>query len=68
MKFFSILGEEVLSDEMGSPNDSYFAQFLPRTHGNDSTWVETLSENILSLGKEAWQYQAGGNGNISKHL
>merc|ERR1711892_221344 len=45
-----ISGEEVLSDEMGSSQDSYFAQFLPRPHGSDSTWVDTLSENILSLG------------------
>ena len=53
---------------MGSHHDSYFAQFLPRTHGSDSTWVDTLSENILSLGREAWQYQAGGNGDISVEM
>ena len=48
-------GQDPLDDDDPLHGVSYFAQFL--SSRQNTSWLETLTENMVSLGTEAWQYQ-----------
>ena len=51
-------GQDPLDEDEPLHGVSYFAQFL--SSSQNTSWLETLTENMVSLGTEAWQYQYQG--------
>ena len=48
-------GQDPLDEDDPLHGVSYFAQFL--SSNQNTSWLESLTENMVSLGTEAWEYQ-----------